>query len=181
MATANARRGEKVEFSAVNLFAPHNPANRDYLAPIAPDIFSQAQQQPGAMAALCGIPVTAMTLMQHFCRYEDFEIGGVRVIGSVATGTMVAFADGHKESNGYEWGVLESGDHFLSELHERVEADFTTNGKWKLIYGSGELAGIQGEATYSSRPQPGVKEGRSNLEGYYILPVKQETAGTVQS
>jgi hypothetical protein len=175
MATPNATQGERVEFSAVNVFAGDNRANQSFVLPVAPDVYFKAQQQPGGMTALCGVPVIAVTLLQNLCGYENFEIAGMRVIGSIVTGMLVAFADGHREANGYEWGLLEGGDHYLSQVSERLDADGTT-GTWKLLYGSGNLAGIQGEASYTNHPQPGEKVVRSNLDGYYVLPAKGEPA-----
>src|SRR5581483_10103175 len=133
---------EKVEFSAVNVFSGDNNANQSFVLPVAADLYAKAQQQPGGATMLCAIPVTTVSLLQNFCQYQNFEIDGIRVIGSIVTGMLVNFRDGHRESTGYEWGLLESGDHYLSQVSEKMDEQGTT-GKWKLLYGSGSLTGIQ--------------------------------------
>jgi len=176
MTASDAKRGEKVEFSAVNVFAGDNNANLSFPLPVAADVYARVRQGLAGPTALCGIPVTTAALLQNMTTYENFEIAGHKVVASIVTGMHVEYADGHTEGTGFEWGILDSGDHYLSEIHETM-VDQHTRGTWKLIYGSGVLAGIEGEASYTNNPKPGLKAVRSHLDGYYVLPPKAHGAG----
>jgi hypothetical protein len=153
-----AKPGHKVHFSAENLFAGDNKSNLSVTLPIAPD--AQGSQ---------ALPGTTITLLQNVCQYQGFQIDGAWVIGSIVTGTLTRYPDGKRLAVGYEWGALDSGDHWLAEVSERGDAKGTV-GTWKLLYGTGRLAGIEGEAAYENHPKAGATVVRSKLTGWYSIP-----------
>jgi hypothetical protein len=155
--------GEKVSFTAKNIFSGDGNLHGEASLSVAPDASDPAKK--GAAGIL-------LSLVQHTCVYEDFSIDGVRVTGSVVTGLRTSFPDGGWTGEGYEWGCLVNGDRYLAEIFEKGDAK-STEGKLKMIQGTGSLVGITGEGTYSNSPKPGDKTIVSVLTGWYRLPAAE--------
>lgn len=152
--------GEKVSFTAKNIFTVGGSLPGEASLSVAPDASDAAKKGPAGIL---------LSLVQHTCVYEDFSIDGVQVTGSVVTGLRTSYPDGGWTGEGYEWGCLVNGDRYLAEISEKGDAT-TTEGKLKMIQGTGSLEGITGEGTYSNSPKPGEKTIVSVLTGWYCLP-----------
>ncbi len=150
---------KKVAFSAKNIFDGDRNAQNAPSVSVAPDACAADKKGPAGIV---------LTLVQNVCGYEDFSINGVAVAGSVVTGLKTSFPDGTWTADGYEWGCLTNGERFLSKIFERGDAK-GTHGTWKLLEGTGSLAGIAGEAAYTNAPKAGDRIVVSTLTGWYSL------------
>jgi hypothetical protein len=151
-----------VHFLAINVFGGDQNANKSVSFGVAPDADAATKKGPAGVQ---------FALLQNVCTYEDFQIGGVVVQGSLVTGLRTSFPDGTWTAEGYEWGYLANGDRFLSRVAEKGDAK-STEGTWTLVQGTGKLAGITGEAKYHNAPKPGDKIVLSTLSGWYQLANK---------
>jgi hypothetical protein len=160
--------GEKVSFTAKNIFSSDGNLHGEASLSVAPDASDPAKK--GAAGIL-------LSLLQHTCVYEDFSIDGIQVTGSVVTGLRSSFPDGGWTGEGYEWGCLVNGDRYLAEISEKGDTQ-STEGKLKMIQGTGSLEGITGEGTYSNFPKPGEKTIVSVVHGWYRLPAAKSDGAT---
>lgn len=126
--------------------------------------------------APCAVPKEAALLMRTeivttTADWDDFEIAGYKIKKSVWTGQGYWVKPGEQAVvSGLEWGTLENGDTYVSRWIEDMSAA-GINGVWTLAYGSGEIAGITGEAKITATPpKQGDKFEACVLAGSYSLP-----------
>jgi hypothetical protein len=113
----------------------------------------------------------SLVLAQNVCTWEGFQINGVDVTGSVMTGFGPSYQNGLWSAEGYDFGLLANGDRYLAKWSEKGDRT-GVRGSWKLLMGTGSIAGITGEATFEERaPQPGDTSVRATVTGWYILRV----------
>ena len=112
----------------------------------------------------------SLTLAQNFCTWEGLQLGGQKVTQSVITGIGPSFSDKTWSAEGYDFGTLANGDHYLAQWKEKGDSR-TTKGTWKLLIGTGTLEGIIGEATFEEPAvQPGDTQAVGKVTGWYQLP-----------
>ena len=111
-----------------------------------------------------------LTLAQNFCVWEGLKLGGHNVVQSVITGIGPSFSDKTWSAEGYDFGTLANGDHYLAQWKEKGDST-TTKGTWRLLMGTGTLEGIVGEATFEEPPvNPGATQAVGTVTGWYQLP-----------
>lgn len=111
-----------------------------------------------------------LTIAQNVCTWEGFRINGQDVIHSVMTGVGPASPDGTWSAEGYDFGTIANGDHYLARWQEQGDPKII-KGTWKLLSGTGSLKGITGEATFEEpAPKAGDTEVISTVRGWYQLP-----------
>ena len=111
-----------------------------------------------------------LSLAQNICTWEGFQINGQDVTESLMTGVGPFFTDGTWSAQGYDFGVLANGDHYVAQWNEQGDPK-VVRGTWKLIRGTGSLQGITGEGTFEEpAPKPGDTSVVATLTGWYLLP-----------
>jgi hypothetical protein len=90
------------------------------------------------------------------CNWEGLELGGEPVTDSLWHGQGYTEGDGVNSivTSGYDWGVTASGDNYLSRWTEIIAPDLIT-AEWTIVFGTGSLQGIVGEAAIVCDPPPG--------------------------
>jgi len=111
-----------------------------------------------------------LALAQNVCTWEGFQIDGQDVTESLMTGVGPFFSDGTWSAEGYDFGVLASGDHYLAKWSEKGDP-IRIRGTWKLLMGTGSLDGITGEASFEEpAPKAGDTSVVATVTGWYRLP-----------
>lgn len=111
-----------------------------------------------------------LSLAQNLCSWEGFQIGGQVVYESLMSGIGPSFSDGTWSAEGYDFGSVANGDHYLARWTEKGDAK-VVRGTWKLVMGTGSLEGITGEATFEEpAPKPGDTSLIATVTGWYVLP-----------
>jgi hypothetical protein len=117
-----------------------------------------------------GAAGVTLAMAQNICTWEGFQINGLNVTESLMTGVGPSFPDGTWTAQGYDFGFLVNGDHYLAQWTEKGD-DRIIRGTWKLIRGTGSITGITGEATFEEpAPQPGDRRVVARVTGWYLLP-----------
>lgn len=156
----HAKHGAKVSFTGKNIYYVNSNISYDPAFSVAPDANAEAKSGPAGRV---------LRLLQHVCGYEELSFNGIQVTGSVVTGTQTTMSDGSWTAAGYEWFCLINGDRVLAEISETGN-EKGSEGKVKIVQGTGSLAGITGEGTYSNTTKPGQTIIVSLLTGWYSLP-----------
>jgi hypothetical protein len=164
-------RGARVEISAT-LKCPI-PMAKDvskdvataamYLA--APGIESMKDCDPGELGPIC----TALIMTRITCTWENMNLGGQELTESLWHGQGYSEGEIAVAEEGYDSGLLASGDRYLSRWSE-----FMLPGKtiavWRLVFGTGSLAGIAGQAIVECPPSGGASVETCTVKGWYSLP-----------
>jgi|SRR5215470_9359174 len=108
-----------------------------------------------------------LVVMQNLCSWKGFQIGGQEVRQSVMTGAGPFYSDGTWSAEGYDFGTLANGDHYLAQWKEKGDSK-AIKGTWKLLMGTGSLEGITGEATFEEpAPKQGDTSVTADVTGWY--------------
>jgi len=106
------------------------------------------------------------------CTWEGLSLGGQRFSKSLWHGQGYTEGDGSKSvvTQGYDWGVSGAGDNYLARWTETMAPGLIT-ANWNLVFGTGSLDGIIGEAVISCDPPKPVDTMEvCNVSGTYRLP-----------
>ena len=115
---------------------------------------------------------------RQVCTWSNFEIGGVKVKQSLMTGVGTIDANQNVSgAKGFDWGTLESGDHYFAEWEEKAlhtSGDVSDFGTWTIVMGTGKLKGLLGTASYfcpgSPRPYALTKNTVTcSMNGVWVL------------
>lgn len=131
----------------------------------APGIDSMADCDMAELGPLC----TTLIMTRITCTWEGMQLGGQTLKQSLWHGQGFREGDIAVAEEGYDAGLLVSGDRYLSRWSEFQLPDKTI-AIWNLVFGTGGLAGITGQAVIECPPAEGSSIETCNVKGWYSLP-----------
>lgn len=164
-------QGDKLEISATLKcpiprapgVSPDVSTAATYLA--TPGIDSIADCDVSELGPLC----TTLIMTRITCTWEDMNLGGQAVTQSLWHGQGYREGDIAVAENGYDSGLLASGDRYLSRWSE-FQLPEKTIAIWDLVFGTGDLSGITGQAVIECPPAVGTSIETCSVKGWYSLP-----------
>ena len=132
---------------------------------VAPGIESISDCDTGELGPIC----TTVIMTQITCTWEDLVLGDQEVTQSLWHGQGYREGDIAVAEQGYDSGLLASGDRYLSRWSEFQLPDKTI-AIWNLVFGTGKLAGISGQLVIECPPAEGASIETCSAQGWYSLP-----------
>lgn len=133
--------------------------------PTAPGIENMTECDMQELGPLC----TSLIMTRITCTWENMTLGGQELTESLWHGQGYREGTIAVAEEGYDSGILPSGDRYLSRWSEFQLPDKTI-AVWRLVFGTGKLAGITGQAVIECPPAEGVSIETCTVEGWYSLP-----------
>jgi hypothetical protein len=131
----------------------------------APGIDSIADCDMSELGPMC----TTLIMTRITCTWEDMDLGGQELTQSLWHGQGYREGDIAIAEEGYDSGLLASGDRYLSRWSE-FQLPEKTIAIWKLVFGTGGLSGITGQAVIECPPAVGTSIETCSIKGWYSLP-----------
>ena len=131
----------------------------------APGIETMADCDTNELGPLC----TTLIMTRITCTWEGMELGGQTLKDSLWHGQGYREGDIAVAEEGYDAGLLASGDRYLSRWSEFQLPDKTI-AIWILTFGTGGLTGITGQAVIECPPAVDTSIETCQVKGWYSLP-----------
>jgi hypothetical protein len=134
-----------------------------YLA--GPGFKKMADCDPAELGPIC----TTLIMTRITCTWEDMKFGEQELSESLWHGQGYREGDIAVAEEGYDSGLLASGDRYLARWSE-FQLPGKTIAIWNPIFGTGKLAGINGQAVIECPPAEGSSIETCTVRGCYSLP-----------